>query len=98
MLPDYSRRCYPCDATREEMRELFLQRLQALEDATCCATWGDPLPVAWRWGWSAKIDVQGRSRDGSLCVRIRCNGPGLRREYVRNVRLVKRARLNQNFS
>lgn len=93
MLAQSPHRRYPYDATPDEMRALFSERLRALEDATRRATWGSPLPVTWRMGWSAKLEIVGRSRDHSLLGRITCTGPGLSRPYVRSVRMVNAHRL-----
>jgi hypothetical protein len=97
MIPASLSRRYPYDATLDEIRALFHQRLLALEDATACATWGDPLPVAWRHGWKAVLSLVGRDQDGSLCAEITCTGPGLTRPYSRRVRLVSARRLDQRL-
>jgi hypothetical protein len=72
-----------------EHRALLEQRRLALDDATCIATLEGPLPVRWRVGWSATLEILKRDSDGSLCARITVLGPGLTRPYVRRVRLCK---------
>ena len=79
----------------DEVRTILEQRLQALEDATCLVTLGDPMPIPWRVGWRASVAVVGRDRDGSLFVEIRVTGPQLRETYVRRVRLVRAERLSR---
>lgn len=84
--------------THEEHKVILQACREALAAATAVGRLGGPLPVRWRRGWRYTWKPLRRDSDGSVRVSIRCTGPDLTQPYVRNVRLVKERRLNQNFS
>lgn len=83
----------PYDLSPEEFTKVLSLRLSTLEDATREAGMGEPLPVPWRWGWRAYVDIQGRDRDGSLIFAVNCEGNGGEHRYTRRYRLVREQRL-----
>lgn len=83
----------PFDVSGAEYRALFEARLRALERATKVVTGGDPLPVPWRVGWRAKIEIQGRTTDHSLSAVVRCYCPEGKMRLGTRVRVQRRQAL-----
>lgn len=83
--------------TREEWPSVLDARLQTLDNATQVVTGSNPLPPAWRVGWTCHVAFLGRDRDGSLLISLTARGPGLARPYVRRVRLVRHALFNRKL-
>lgn len=79
--------------TPEELRSLFLVRLEALEAAIEQTTLEGSLPVRERWGWKACIVPIARDSGGHLLASVRVLNPAGRGVYCRRVRLVRPARL-----
>lgn len=89
-MPYPAYRGYPDATTPEEFRKLLELRREALDEATRFAGLGSPLPVQWRHGWKAVLNVLGRDRDGSLKAVVIVTGPRGEVPYSRAVRLVTR--------
>ena len=90
MLPEWSVKCHPDGVTSKEFARLLAVRLETLEAATAHTSLPDHLPIQWRKGWKATLEILGRDRDGSLRARVVCTSRELSEPYVRRVRLVKR--------
>lgn len=98
MVADPFRPCHPAGVTAEEFQRLLLIRRETLEDAIRRACGGTLLPVAWRTGWKACLQLQGRDRDGSLKAVISVTAPEPSGAYVRRVRLCKPHRVHLKHS
>jgi hypothetical protein len=72
---------------RDEYDELLQARKDALSDAWSRWTFLDHVPVAWRGGSKAVIEVLGRAYDGDIRARVVCSLRGQPRRYVRNLRI-----------
>jgi hypothetical protein len=87
-MPQWNVRHHPEGTTLEEFHKLLELRREALHAAAKEPGSLFPMPVPWRRGWTAHINLRGRDLDGSLCASIVVRRPGGSLPYVRNVRLV----------
>jgi hypothetical protein len=94
MFARFSRAVKRDDPTPEEWRSLFSLRRECLDHATAMVNGGVEIPVSERWGWVAKLTRLGRDADGSLMASVVVTDPDDKVRVLRNVRLVKQARLN----
>jgi hypothetical protein len=83
--------------TLEEFQRLWLIRLETLADCTARVSGGKPLPVSWRSGWQARLNILSRDRDGSLRASVTVTRPNSKQRWVRNVRLVKPKALRLHY-